>query len=841
VSLPDSRWRAKPYSYADADAVSRELGVSPVVASILARRGCDTPDKARAFMAGDESHDPFAFRGIDAACALILDHVARGSRIVVHGDYDVDGVASTAILLRALRALGADPGWLLPSRFEEGYGLAVSSVDRLHAEGCRLLITADCAITAVDEVAHARALGMDVVVTDHHRPAERLPDCPIVHPVVSGYPFADLCAAGVAYKLGAALYATAGRDPALVDEDLDLVALATIADLVPLKGENRRLTRAGLARLAETQKPGLWELMRISKVEPGRVDAHAVGFRLAPRINAAGRLQRADAGLELVMTSDPARAIAIADELDLLNRERQDTETRLLFAAEAARAEFPDDAPAYVLAGEVSEGWHPGVIGIVASRIVERHHRPTVLIALDGDSGKGSGRSISAFDLHGGLAAASSFLNRFGGHRAAAGLDIDRANVDAFRDAFVAHAGEVLAPEDLIPEERVDAIVPGGALGLPLCEELAQLAPFGFGNPQPTLLVPAARIVGVRGMGQEKQHSSFNVVSGGARARAVAFRTLPSALESRASEPQDVAVRIELNEWNGRQEARLVLRAVCATEAGAVADVGAGEGFWVRFERELAAPLSAGPSRQDAGELAVLRPRPRSVVDRTGEGFAGVAGDLISAGESVLVVCADVSRRRASLERLIAGLSDAPLAVCSWQALESDPSIAESYVHVVALDPPVSDELEELLATAPAPVGGGFSHSAWGPAESEFALAVARAGLDLRPALVGLYRALREKPAAGGDLEDLLRGDGPHPRPPEVAARMIRVLSELGLIAYERDGAGHPAARVLDAPRTELERSPAYQSYMARLAAIEKRLAPAPAEPVQQTLVAAAQ
>ena len=563
------------------------------------------------------------------------------------------------------------------------------------------------------------------------------------------------------------------------------------------------------------------------------------------------------------MTTDPARAIEIADELDLLNRERQDTETRLLFAAEAARKEFPEDAPAFVLAGEASEGWHPGVIGIVASRIVERYHRPTVLIALDGDSGKGSGRSISAFDLHGGLAAASSHLNKFGGHRAAAGLDIDRASVDAFREAFVAHAAAELSPEDLIPEERVDAIVPGGSLGLPLCEELAQLAPFGFGNPQPTLLVPAARIAGVRGMGQEKQHSSFNVVSGGARARAVAFRTLPKALEARVDEPQDVAVRLELNEWNGRQEARLVLRAVSETEPGTVSEVGAGDGFWTRFERELNVPLGGGqpalasaagqptaaigfaagvagrPAAAATGsmsaEIGVLRPRPRRVVDRLGEGFAGVAGDLIGAGESVLVVCADVGRRRASLERLIAGLGDAPLAVCSWDALERDPAIAEPYTHVAALDPPATEELDELLATAPAPVGGGFSHRAWGAAESEFALAVARAGLDLRPQLIGLYRALRDRAAAGADLEALLRGEGVHPRSPEVAARMVRVLAELGLIAYEHDGAGHPAARVLDAPRTELERSAAYRAYMARLAAVERRLAP-PA-PVQQPLV----
>jgi single-stranded-DNA-specific exonuclease len=850
MSLPDSRWNCKPYSYAAADAIARDLGVTPTTAALLVRRGCGSPDDARRFLAAGDRHDPSGFAGIEGVCDLVLDHVRRGSRILVYGDYDVDGVASTAVLIRALRALGAQPTWQLPSRFEEGYGLARSAVERMAADGVGLLITADCAITAVDEVALARSLGVDVVVTDHHRPADRLPDCPIVHPVVSGYPFPDLCAAGVAYKLVQALYARADTDPARADDDLDLVAMATVADLVPLRGENRRLVTDGVAALARTKKPGLRALMTIASVEPSRVDAGAIGYRLAPRINAAGRLQRADAALELVLTEDDRRAAEVADELDLLNRERQDTETRLLFAAEAARAEQPDDVPAYVLAGE---GWHPGVVGIVASRLVDRYHRPTVLIALDGDSGRGSGRSISAFDLHAGLAAASDHLGRFGGHRAAAGLDIKRQDVDAFRQAFVAHAASVLTPDDLLPEERIDAIVPGGQLGLGLCEELGRLAPFGFGNPTPTLLVPAARIADVRSMGKEGAHSSFNVVAGGARARAVAFRTNAKALTSRVDDPHDVAVRLELNEWNGAQEARLVLRALCPTRPGDVADVGRHESFWAAFDRELAAPLEPALAATAGGGAAAIAPvaeplvlpehPPRALRDRRSEGIAGVAGDLIASGEPVLVVCADMSRRREGLEKLIAGttrirgIADSgaaggPLPVCTWSALAADPSIAERFAHVIAVDPPAHGDADVLLGGLPAPDGGGFAHLAWGPAEVEFALKVARASLDLRPSLIGLYRALREQPVAGPDLERVLRGDGAHPRSPEVAARLVRVLRELGLVAYERDGAGHPACRVLDAPATALEKSAAYRAYAARLADAERRLARAlPARP----------
>src|SRR3954451_20853540 len=359
---------------------------------------------------------------------------------------------------------------------------------------------------------------MSVIVTDHHRPGDRLPNCPIVHPAVSGYPFEDLCAAGVAYKLAEALYATAGADRAPLAEDMDLVALATVADVVPLRGENRRLVREGLAALQRTVKPGLRALMRVAGIEPGAVDEGAIGFRLCPRLNAAGRLGSAEAALELVLTEDEERAAEVADELDLLNRERRDTETRILFEAEAARAEHPE-APAYVLAGE---GWHPGVIGIVASRMVERYHRPCVVIALDGDTGRGSGRSISAFDLHAGLAACSEHLIRFGGHRAAAGLEIDRGSIDAFRQAFVAHAASVLSPADLIAEQRIDAVVPGDALGTELAEELEQLAPFGHGNPAPTLLVPAARVSDVRSMGEDGQHTRFTLSGGGSRARGVA-------------------------------------------------------------------------------------------------------------------------------------------------------------------------------------------------------------------------------------------------------------------------------------------------------------------------------
>jgi single-stranded-DNA-specific exonuclease len=832
MALATARWTCTPYSTAAAGRLAEELGVSPTTATVLVRRGYDSAEAARRFLAAAERHDPFEFAGMANAAAAILAHVRARSRIVVHGDYDVDGVCSTAILVRVLRRLGADPAWHIPAR-DDGYGLSVATVERLAAAGTRLIVTADCAIAAVDEVARARELGVDVVVTDHHRPAERLPDCPIVHPVVSGYPFPDLCAAGVAGKLAEALLRTAGEDPAAAAEDADLVGLATVADVVPLRGENRRLVREGLAAIARTRRPGLRALMAVGQVEPGAVDERALAFRLAPRINAAGRLARADAALELVMTEDPARAERIADELDLVNRERQDVETRILFEAEAARAQQAD-APAYVLAGE---RWHPGVIGIVASRMVERHLRPCVMIALDGERGRGSGRSIAAFDLHAGLAACSERLLRFGGHRAAAGLEIGASEVAAFRQAFAAHAAAVLSPSDLVPVERVDAVVGPDRLGVPLAEELDRLRPFGQGNPEPTLLVPAARVGDVRSMGDEKQHARFTIAGGGARARAVAFRTTAASLPASLDDRYDAAVRLELNEWNGAVEPRLVLRALCPTERGDCrALLRAGPVGASLFRTSSLASLAAVPEAAPPATRPIGAGGGRAVRDRRGEGFAGLAGDLLSSGETVAIVCADVARRRAGLELVVGGIVRAVAsevevpcpALVSWDDLAADPAVAREHRHLLALDPPLEHAAVGAVAAAPAEPGS-VVHLAWGPAEVEFALALARAELDLRPVVTQLYRALRDAcgaaPGSTARLEPVLAGLD---LPARVGARAVRILVELGLLELADDPDGS-AFSLPPSNGTDLERSATHRACLARLAAAERELRAAPA------------
>ena len=765
-------------------ALERALGVSFPVAQVLVRRGLDDEAAARAWLEAAERHDPARFEGIDRAVGAVLEHVQAGSRITVHGDYDVDGVCSTAILVRTLRALGADADWYLPSRTEDGYGLSAATVERLAARGTRLLVTADCAITAVDEVARARELGMDVVVTDHHSPRAdgSLPDAPIVHPAICGYPCPDLCATGVAYKFASALLAAAGRDPAGADEDLDLVAMATVADCVPLHGENRRLVRAGLGVLAASRRPGVRALLRVARVDPGALDARAIGFRLAPRINAAGRLYRADAGLELLLTDDAERAAAIADELDRANAERRLTETRILFEADA-EVRAAGDLPAYVLA---ADGWHPGVIGIVASRIVERYHRPCVMIALDGDEGTGSGRSIPAFDLLGGLDACAAHLVRHGGHRAAAGCNIARAQVDAFRAAFVAHAGAVLEPADLVPVERVDAVVAGDELGLTLAEELERLAPFGVGNPPVSLLVPAARLADPRPMGEEGRHLRFTVQAGGHRARAVAFgvERLPDG------EVHDATFTLELNEWNGAVEPRLVLRHAQPPVPAEVALVGEPEDPLSAALAELRAPLPV------AGATARAPGVPR---DRRGGGAAGTLAALVASGERVLVACADARRRRAHFDGRLGGF-----AVAAWHAIERDPALLAGYAHVVALDPPAAEAQAAL-------VDERFT-LAWGDAEAAYALRVHEAGYDLRPVAAAVYRALRD-----GSLAQAVAA-APSPA---AAGRALRVLDEVALIRV----AGAEAT-LLPSHRTDLERSAAFRAYTTRLAEGRARLAP---------------
>ena len=544
--------------------LARTLGISEVTAAVLVRRGYSDPAAARRFLDGEQApHDPFLLGDMEAACAQIRAAVEQRRRICVHGDYDVDGMAATALAVLLLRELGADVAWHLPSRFDEGYGVSSETIARLADEGYGLVLTVDCGITAVAEVAEAKRRGLEVVVTDHHRPGETMPDCPVVATRPSEYPFPELCGTGVVFKLGQALF---GIESEIPRRHLDLVALATIADVVPLVDENRSLAIAGLRALARTAKPGLRALMQSAGVDPAVVDAGAVGFRLAPRLNAAGRLGHPREALELLLTEDETEARRLADSLEELNRERQAIEGRILREAVAQVDDWSPEQRArrgYAVAGP---DWHEGVIGIVASRLVERYHRPVVLISGTEGDWKGSGRSIPAFDLHAALGACAGLLGRWGGHRAAAGLSIPEENVEAFAEAFAAQAAAALDEEDLKPVTTIDAVVARGAeLSLDLCGELARLAPFGLGNPAPTLLAPGCGLAELSTVGDGK-HLRFRIRRDGRDGgSAIAFGQGSRLEVLRPDALYDVGFRLEENRWNGTVAPQLIVRRVFPT------------------------------------------------------------------------------------------------------------------------------------------------------------------------------------------------------------------------------------------------------------------------------------
>jgi single-stranded-DNA-specific exonuclease len=622
-----------------------------------------------------------------------------------------------------------------------------------------------------------------------------------------------------------------------------LVALATVADVVPLVGENRALVKTGLAEMRRTKRVGLRALMASAKCEPSRLDEGDLAFRLAPRINAAGRLYRADAGVELLLTEDEGRAEAIAAELGRANSERRATEREVDAAAEAARRELPDqlrEAPGLVLAGP---GWHPGVVGIVASRLAERHHRPVVVVSLDeAGEGRGSGRSIPGFDLLGALQACAEHLEGFGGHRAAAGLTLRAENLPAFREAFAAHAASVLGPEELQKTERIDAMVGGVGLGLDLAEELGRLAPFGMGNPGVRLMVPSARISDVRTMGEGK-HARFSLHSGAHRALGVAFGR--SSLGVEEEDTIDAAVRLEVNHWNGAVEPRVVLRELYPLDAPGEAEAPPHAcrceeaEWWQRFEAERSRDLAGAPFSADGRET-----RPKRAAVRGPRSATAAIAELVSSGAGVLAVCADASRRAGlaagatGLARFNGGSGRIACLRCGSQALEAVgakreglaltdyptlerqwASIAEEFEHVVLVDPPPGPAAEHRATLAhdrgdgSAAAPSGYVHETWTEAERRFALAVAEARAPSRETVAAVFRSLREAGDCDGEaLREALAVGGPHPLGPETAARCLRVLSELGLVRGEPD-AGSGGVGVLSSEGTKLERSEAFRAY----------------------------
>jgi single-stranded-DNA-specific exonuclease len=550
---------------ARAVRLARELSLHPLTARVLVSRGNSELEAAGRFLDPklSELPDPFTMKGMEAAVARLARALESGERIGCYGDYDVDGVTSTVLLVSFLRACGADVVSYTPHRLVEGYGLNTGAVEKLAGQGVRLLVSLDCGITSVDEVAAAAQLGMDTVVVDHHTVPVELPRAVAIlnpHQPGCGYPSKNLAAVGVTFCLAMALRKRlrelgkfgAHRPEPNLREVLDLVALGTVADVVPLLDANRILVRWGLEELARSRRPGLVALKRVAGIADGTpVTAGQVGFRLGPRINAAGRLDDAGRGVRLLLEDDAGRAAALAEELDRENRSRQEIERQILVEAlEDAAARVAAGARGMVLA---RTSWHAGVVGIVAARVVERFHRPAVLVAVQDGVGKGSGRSIEGFHLHDALSACSPHLLRFGGHRHAAGVTVAAAAIPAFQEAFERYAATSLADEDLVPRCRIEGWAEPGHLSESAALDLEKLAPFGAGNPEPVFglrVVPER----VRTVGPGGAHLKLAL----GRLDAIGFSLGDQA--SVCAGEVEAAVALGFDDWDGGRRLQLKIK-----------------------------------------------------------------------------------------------------------------------------------------------------------------------------------------------------------------------------------------------------------------------------------------
>jgi single-stranded-DNA-specific exonuclease len=554
---------------ADKDAVrslAADLGVSATVATILNVRGFTSADQCARFFSPQQSqfHDPFLFTDMEKACDRICAAVRDREKLVIYGDYDVDGVTSTALLIRLLRQFGADCDYYLPNRLTEGYGLSAEGVRAIAQQGGRLIVSVDCGITACEEVALAKTLGIDVIITDHHEPKRSVPGAfAVLDPKLDscGYPDDSLAGVGVALKLAQGLVRRIGGTDDMWSRYLDLAAVGTAADIVPLTGENRIITHIGFGQLSYTRNEGLKALLAVQDCDGKSLSTGDVVFRIAPSINAVGRLGDPRRGVELLLSDDPALAGLYARELKEANIERRALDGHIQEEAFAWVEENCDpDADFSIVAG--SRTWHCGVVGIVASKVVERYHRPAILFAI-GENGtaRGSGRSIAGFHLHDALTECGELLEAFGGHAAAAGMTIKEENLAAFRSKFNQIAHDKLTPSDLVPKVTADAEVRLADLTPEFFSILKKMEPFGPGNMRPVLVCRNVsnrfdpRIVGGK-------HLKMMVREGGASIDAIAFNFGDRIADIVRAPAYTIAFCLDENEWNGKKSLQLKVRGV---------------------------------------------------------------------------------------------------------------------------------------------------------------------------------------------------------------------------------------------------------------------------------------
>jgi single-stranded-DNA-specific exonuclease len=567
----ETLWRVRECDAVAVRELAAALSVSPVMGALLLNRGHSDVEDAKRFLRPSLDHliDPDELDGVNAAVERISRAVAENEKILVYGDYDVDGMTSAALLYHFFKLISARAEFFLPRRMEEGYGLNAARLRQFRSEGVDLLITVDCGISAIEEARLARELGIDLVITDHHESEGELPDAvAVINPKRPGsrYPYRGLAGVGVAFKLAWALSRHFSGQKKVTTEFRDfllnavgLVALGTVADVVPLTDENRALVSAGLSALANSRLPGIRALMNVVGITDG-LSARDIAFRLAPRLNAAGRLNEPAAGFELLTTGSFGRALEIARDLDSKNRKRQGIERKILASAQKMLGEFPHPYDRRVILLADSD-WHSGVLGIVASRLAEKYYRPTLLLSIDGDVAKGSARSIPPFHLFDALKSCEDVLENYGGHAQAAGVTVRAERIDELRDALDAAAGG-LTGEDMVPAMTMDAEVSLAEVTPSLVKELQLLEPFGERNPVPLFVSRSVEVAGrPRRLGADGQHLSFFVRDGSKSMRAIAFGMgeLSKSLENH-QRTISVVFEPQVDTWRGTGEIELVVR-----------------------------------------------------------------------------------------------------------------------------------------------------------------------------------------------------------------------------------------------------------------------------------------
>lgn len=556
------QWRVLPSNEEAAHSLREQLQIHPLLANLLVSRGINTANEARSFLHGslENLHDPFLLSGMKEAVPRIVQAVENGERILVYGDYDADGVSSTTLMIQLMRRLGANFEYYIPHRSKEGYGLHIHALKEAYERGVTLVITVDTGVSAVEQVNYANQVGMDVIVTDHHEPPDVLPQAyALINPKLPfcKYPFKGLAGVGVAYKLATAIL---GSD--VPEAWSELAALGTIADLMPLVGENRMIVRLGLKSMSKSAFPGMTALLKVAGWNKGEVSSTQVAFGLAPRINASGRMSHANKAVALLTAESAEQADMAAQELDLLNKERQSlvdhivNEAMNMLESKESEGHLPD---VIVVAGE---GWNVGVVGIVASRILERYYRPTIVLGIDPATGqsKGSARSIPGFDIYNALNHCSELLDHFGGHPSAAGMSLHREQLPLFDQRLNEYASGLLLPEHFIPSMAADLECSLQDVSLSVIEQMEELAPFGMDNPSPRLLIRGVKLLEYKQIGKDGKHLKLTLGQNGKLLEALAFGRgeLAPLLSQDAS--LDLIAETGINEWNGSRKPQLLIQ-----------------------------------------------------------------------------------------------------------------------------------------------------------------------------------------------------------------------------------------------------------------------------------------